>query len=412
MLRKLLLAGCVLVALLATSAAVALDAVTGQGYEIKVVMTSAAGIVTGLPVQVDGFDIGEVTAVAAQDNQAVVTLSLSPEHVPLHTGTTVVVEWRSVLGEHFLQLHPGPASNPVLPSGSLIAAGSNQVLVEDLLESLDGPTRAHLTSVVAQLRQTFDGSESDVNDLVRTAGPTVQALGAVLDAVGQDGPAIRELVTNAHQLTEVLAQRRDKLGSTITDIGRAADTIAPQQQQLTTGLAELPSTLDAAKSALDRVPAASASTIPVLQDLRPAAARLPAVAANLSPVLQDLGPAMAQLRPTLAAASTLLQFTPGLLDSATATLPGVTQAVRSLGPAVQFLRPYTPEMMGMIDNWGNVYSQYNGSGHFGHLLISYGQTAVNNQPNLAPIGGQANPSPAPGLSGGQPWTDANGDQPR
>jgi phospholipid/cholesterol/gamma-HCH transport system substrate-binding protein len=410
--RKLLIAGCVLAAVLATSAALVLDADAGEGYEIKVAMTSAAGIVAGLPVQVDGFDVGEVTAVTAQDNQGVVTLSLSPEHASLHTGTTVVVEWRSVLGEHFLQLHPGPESNPVLPSGSMIEAGSNQVLVEDLLEALDEPTRAHLTSVVDQLQKTFDGKESDVNDLLRTAGPTVEALGAVLDAVGQDGPAIRELVTNAHQVTSVLAQRRDKLGAMITDLGRTADVVAPQQQQLTDGLAELPATLDAAQGALDRVPAATESTVPMLQDLRPAAARLPATAANLNPVLRDLRPTVAELRPTLDAASTLLQFTPGLLDSATATLPGMTQAVRSLGPAVQFLRPYTPEMMGMIDNWGNVYSQYNGSGHFGHLLISYGQTAVNNQPNMAPVGGQVNPSPAPGHSSGQPWTDANGNRPR
>ncbi|WP_214370937.1 MlaD family protein [Pseudonocardia sp. H11422] len=412
MLRKLLTIGCALVTVLATSGVVALAAGASGDYEIKVVMPSAVGIVTGLPVQINGFDVGEVTDVAAQDNHGVVTLALSDEHAPLPTGTTVVVEWRSVLGEHFLQLHPGPASNPELPSGSMIPAGSSQVLVEDLLEALDEPTRAHLTSVADQLQETFDGSEPDVNALLGTAGPTVEALGAVLDAVGRDGPAIRELITNARQITAVLAQRQDKLAGTITDLGQMADVVAAQQQQLTDGLAELPSTLDAAQGALDRVPAAADSTVPMLEDLRPAAARLPSVAANLSPVLRDLRPTVEQLHPTLDAANKLLQFTPGLLDNATATLPGVTQAVRTLGPAVAFLRPYTPEMMGMIDNWGNVYSQYNGSGHFGHLLISYGQTAVNNQPNAVPLGGQVNPAPAPGHSAGQPWTDANGNRPR
>ncbi|HEX4395778.1 MAG TPA: MlaD family protein [Mycobacterium sp.] len=412
MIRKLLTAAGLLVVVLAVGGGVALADHLGAGYEIKVVMPSAAGIVRGTPVQVRGLDVGEITAVAAQGNQGVVTLSLSSDHAPLHTGTTVAVEWRSLLGERSVQIQPGPGNNPAMPSGTMIAAGSSQVLVEDILETLDQPTRVHLASVIGQLHQSLVGSEPDVNELLHTAGPTVEALGDVLGAVGRDGPAIRSLITNVHQVTAVLASRQDKLAGTINDLGRMADAVGAQQQQLTTGLNELPSTLDAVQGVLDRVPAAADSTVPMLEDLRPATARLPAVAANLSPLLHDLRPTMARLRPTLAAADTLLRFTPGLLDNATSTLPGVTQAVRTLSPAVAFLRPYTPEIMGVIDNWGNMYSQYNGVQHVGHILLSYGQTAVNNQPNAIPLFGRDDSRPPPGTSAGQPWVDANGDGPR
>lgn len=383
-----------------------------RDYQLQVVMDSAVGVVNGTPVQVDGLDVGEVTGLAARDDQAIATISLSGGPQPLHAGTTVAVEWRSVLGERYLRLNPGPASNPELPSGALIQAAPNQVTVEDVLQTLDAPTRAHLTSIIPQLRQTLSGHEQSLNDTLRTAGPTMQALGAVLSAVGSDGPAIRALITNASNLTAVLAQRQDRLAGTISDLDQVTATVAAQQRQLSAGLAELPSTLDAAKGALDRVPAAANATIPLLQDLAPAAARLPSVTANLAPVLRDLRPTIAQLRPTLAVADTLLEYTPGLLDNAQATLPGLTQALHSLAPAVTFLRPYTPEIMGAIDNWGDVYSSYTGEGHTSHLLVSYGQTIVNQQPLQNPVGGEVNLAPPPGYSAGKPWTDANGSQPR
>jgi phospholipid/cholesterol/gamma-HCH transport system substrate-binding protein len=388
--------------------------VTGSGgdYQLQVVMDSAVGVVNGTPVQVDGLDVGTVIALAAKGDVAVATISLSGGQRPLHAGTTVAVEWRSVLGERYLRLQPGSAGNGELPSGAMIQASPDQVTVDDVLQTVDAPTRAHLTSVIAQLRATLSGHEQSLNDTLRTAGPTVQALGEVFSAVGGDGPAIRELITNASNLTAVLAQRKDRLAGTIGNLDKATETVAAQQQQLSAGMAELPSTLDSVQGALDRVPAATDATVPLLQDLAPAAARLPAVAANLAPVLRDLQPTIAQLRPTLDVANTLLGNTPGLLDNAQATLPGVTQALRSLAPAVTFLRPYTPEIMGAIDNWGNVYSAYTGEGHTSHLLVSYGGTILNNQPLQKPVGGEVNLAPPPGYSAGKPWTDANGSQPR
>jgi phospholipid/cholesterol/gamma-HCH transport system substrate-binding protein len=318
-----------------------------------------------------------------------------------------------VLGEHFLQIQPGPETNPELPSGAMIPAGSTQVVVEDLLESLDPDTRAHLASTVRQLDTTLSGSTSkDLNETLRTAGPAVQALGAVLNAVGQDGPAIRSLVTNLHGVTQTLAERRDGLSSTVEDLNQLTGAVAVQQQQLADGIAEFPSTLDALQGALDKFPAATEELVPLLDDLKPAADRLPGVAANLSPVLQDLRPTMGLLRPTLEAADRLLDRTPAFLDEATAVVPQVQTATERLAPAVAFLRPYTPEIMGFASNWGNVWSTYDSQGHFAHPLVVTGKTAVDNNPNVTLPGEFSGTVRLPGESVGQPWTDANGSAPR
>jgi phospholipid/cholesterol/gamma-HCH transport system substrate-binding protein len=118
------------------------------------------------------------------------------------------------------------------------------------------------------------------------------------------------------------------------------------------------------------------------------------------------------LRPTLEAADQLLDRTPAFLDEATAVVPQVQTATERLAPAVAFLRPYTPEIMGFASNWGNVWSTYDSQGHFAHPLVVTGKTAVDNNPNVTLPGEFSGTVRLPGESVGQPWTDANGSAPR
>jgi len=129
-----------------------------SGDRLSVVLPDAIGIVEGTPVQLNGFDVGQVTSISARGDKALLELVVDRLPRPLRAGTTVTVEWRSLLGERYLQLQPGPERNSVLPDRAMISAGSSQVVVEDLLQSLDAPTRAHLTSMIQQLNTAFDGA--------------------------------------------------------------------------------------------------------------------------------------------------------------------------------------------------------------------------------------------------------------
>jgi len=383
-----------------------------SGQQLSVVLPDAIGIVAGTPVQLDGFDVGQVTSIAARGDKAVLELVMDRLPRPLRAGTGVTVEWRSLLGERYLQLRPGPERNPVLPDGAMIEAGSTQVVVEDLLQSLDPPTRAHLASMVQQLNSAFDGAQPDFNRTLRAAGPSVQALGAVLNAIGSDGQSIKTVLANLRQVTSVLAARREGLSGTVLDLNRLTSTAAVHQRQLSDGLARLPATLDSARTALDKVPAAADATAGLLHDLRPAADRLPAVARNLSPVMRDLKPTLRLLRPTLEAADRLLDGTPDFLDEATDVLPQLRSTVERAAPAVAFLRPYTPEVMGFVSNWGNLFSTYDSSGHFAHPVVVGGASAFDSSPPVTIPGEEAKSQAYPGEIANQSWTDANGSAPR
>ena len=378
------------------------------GYQLKFVLPSAAQLAEGSPVLIDGQKVGSIKTLAVQDGKAVATISISGDQAPLHEGTTSRVEWFSALGERFLTLTPGPATNAAIPSGSLYQAQAGQIEVDQVLAALDTPTRVRLSSLFQQLNSTTQGVEPELNQTLKTAGPTVQALGEVLAGVGKDGPAIKALVAQLHNVMSVAADRQAQLRGVISDLTAFTGTTAAQQRQLSDGLAELPSTLQAAHETLDKVPPAVEATVPLLHDLKPGTDRLPSVSRNLSPVLNDLRPSVEQLRPTLEATRDLLDLTPDLLDTARDDLPTLTDMAKKYGPGAAFLRPYTPEFIGWITNWGMAFNHYDSQGHVWAGLLAAGSDGLG-ESVVRPPGSQLRAEPKPGESVGQPWNDATVD---
>lgn len=378
-------------------------------YEVQVAFPNAANLVDGSPVQVKGRNVGEVTSLVARDGQAIVRVAVGDEYAPLPTGTTAWVEWKGAIGERIVQLAPGPESNPNVPYGGMIDGGMEQVEVDQLLAALDRKTRTRLSSLLRQLDTTMAGREPGIQATLRAAGPAVQALGEVMQAVGRDGPAIRDLLNQLDRMSAVLAAREDELRQTIGNLTEATGAAAQHHRDLRAGLRELPPTLRTAQRTLDRVPEASAGARRLLDAMKPAAARLPSFARNLSPLLREARPAINQMRPTLVATQRLLWYTPALLDRGHDTLPGTTRAIRQSVPAMGFLRPYTPEAIGWLTNWATAFSPVDSQGHYWHAQAATSGTGSNDNPGVLPPGVSQNPEPAPGSAEGQPWTDANGD---
>lgn len=402
-----------LAAALVLIAAVAIAVVAqGDPYRVQFLMATAEGTYPGNKVMVRGREAGTVETVEVRDNKALVTVAMDDDFAPLHAGTDARISWQAVLNERFLEILPGPASGPALPDGSRIESHYERVELDQVLAMLDPATLRDTNSLVQRVAATLRGREQGLQGTLRHGGPAINSLGEVLQAVGSDGPAIRDLVTQLHQVTNTLAARSDRLGSTVDHLGTLTQATAAQQQALSDGLSQLPSTLSAARTTLDKVPAAVDQTVPLLEDLQPAAARLPSVAANLSPVLQDLRPAVQQLRPTLESAEALLDRTPRLIDSAHGVLPGATDVLTRAEPAVAFLRPYTPELTGWLTNWTGIWAGQDGVGSYARALLTASASGVGDNPGLIPPGQRRDERPAPGSLVGQPWTDANGDSPQ
>lgn len=402
------------VAVVVVVVVVAVLTLMNDSYRLQILMPTANGAIVGDQVMVGGRPSGSVESVELHDDRdALITVKLDSDVAPMHEGTTARIAWLTLLNARAVEVVPGPPNAPELPSGARIVSGDERVELDDVLASLDPQTMKNVSGLVEQLHAMTDGREKQLSDTVATAGPAVDALGQVLDAVGTDGPAIRDLVTQLHGVTSTLAQRKDQLGGVIQNLGPLTDSVAKQQVALSQTIAQLPATLDQASTTLGKVPDAVDQTKPLLDELRPATAQLPETAHNLAPVLSDLRPVADELRPTLDAANNLLDVTPELLDRAHAVVPPLTDTVQKAQTPVAFLRPYTPELVGWLSNWNGIFaSRTQTGGHYARALITTGGAAETDNPGVVPPGVQSIARPAPGSIVNQPWTDANGDSPR
>lgn len=399
--------------LLAVGAVVALVAVAlkmfgSDPYTLQVVAPAADQTFVGARVLLSGERVGKISEVGVRDGKAVLTVEVDDDHAPLPAGTTARIKWESVLGARVVELTAGKKSSERLPSGHLLAAGEN-VEVDDLLAMLDAPTRAKIKNLLGQLSTTLEGNEGDLNKTLEEAGPTIQALGEVLRAVGSDGAAIKKIVTQLSQVADTVAARDDRLASSVADLNRLMVAVAQKQGDLSDTLKRLPQTIQTATRTLGNVEGPVGSARVLLRELRPSTAQLPGITRDLGPVLASARPALAEVPATLDHADQLLTRTPALATSLRDLLPDVDSALEQANPMVAFLRPYTPELAGWLSNWVGIFGSQNAKGNYARALITASASSIDDLLPGVPPGQQQDARPAPGSIAKQSWTDANGD---
>lgn len=393
------------------AAAASLAMVGRDDYEIQVMLESATNVVEGSPVQVDGFDAGTVEDIEVVDGAARLTVSLDDDIAPLHDGAVVLVGWKATLSERLVEVSDGPADNPEIPDGGMLAGKMPAPTeIDDVLNSLDAETRSNLQSLLRNTQQTLDGKEADFNGTLTTGGPALRELGQLLKALGTDGPAIKHLAARLAKLLGIIAERDTEVQSVVSSLSGLTERVATNRQELRDALTALPATLDQADRTLGKVPPTVEEVAPLLEDLAPATAKLGPVAKDLAPLMRDLRPFAAELRPMLTSLDSLLGVTPGLLDTIDATAPPAASILSELENPVSFLRPYTPEAAGFFSTWASAFSNYDSNSNFARIDAQAGSTSFNENPGVVPPGVTYDPYPDPGEVVGQAWTDANGSE--
>ncbi len=381
------------------------------GYHVTFVFPGAANLISGSRVQIDGFDAGTVTALEPKDGQALVRVRLKGDRAPLHAGTSARIGWLSMLGERIVHIEPGDRANPALPDGAMVTGNTPRVEIDQLLSALDPPTREAVARLAPDLDAALAGHEGRARETLETAGPALDALTDVLAAVGEDGPALRRLLTSVREMSGRLVARKDAIRSTIDGFDRNLQALAGKDDALRAGLEDLPATLRQASATLGRIPATARAVLPLLADLRPTFDALGPAARDLRPFLAELRPTLAELRPMVVALGAALAETPSTFDRAHSVLPDVTRAVSALLPAIDFLRPYTPEAVGALTNLNSATANYDSNGHYLRIYVSAGSASMIGGPGGLSPALRQNPRRSPGELEGQP-VDAAGSRVR
>src|SRR5215204_2772683 len=120
---------------------------TDPGYELNATFANAANIRTTSPVRIAGVNVGEVTEVTRDGENANVTFTVSDEGLPIHEDASAQIRPRIFLeGNFFLDLDPGSPSSPEMGEDGTIPVTrtATSVQLDEILTSLQSDTRENL----------------------------------------------------------------------------------------------------------------------------------------------------------------------------------------------------------------------------------------------------------------------------
>jgi phospholipid/cholesterol/gamma-HCH transport system substrate-binding protein len=361
------------------------------GKEYRVQLINAGQLVNGDDVQIGGRRVGSIEDISLTDhNLAQIKIKVDSDFSPLHEGTTAIVRATSLSGiaNRYLALTPGPNSAPALPDNAILRTDKTTSIVDldQLFNTLDPKTRAGLQNVIQGSATQFDKKGPQANAAAKYFNPALSTSSALINEVLSDQQTFTNFVIDSSKLVSTVAQRRGDLTNLVTNTNATAAAIAAENQSLAQAIGLLPGTLRKGNTTFVNLRA-------TLGDLDKLVAASKPVAPKLAPFFKTLRPLLQEARPTVQDLSLLIR-TPGpnndLIDILHKT-PSLAQqfgvssqltitSLQKSQPVVTYIRPFTPELIGWIRDFGQGASAYDANGHYARIQPIFNAFSFTDNP--------------------------------
>ena len=182
-----------------------------RGVEVRVHFTSVGDLNTGAWVRKAGIKVASVTKLEPADDEktVIVTLMFRPGQI-VRAGDQFQLVAKGILGDMYIEQHPGPKSSPLVESGHLFE-GQPSFNISDLL----GPDTMNMVTdlvgsikgIVEILQRNQDVLDSSLKDIARSA----HNVRVVTDRAV-------EITSSVPQITLQITTSIDQLQETVNDV--------------------------------------------------------------------------------------------------------------------------------------------------------------------------------------------------
>jgi phospholipid/cholesterol/gamma-HCH transport system substrate-binding protein len=349
----------------------------GSSYTVTAEFQNASQLVTGNNVSVAGVPVGSVDDISlSDDGQALVKLDISDSsYTPLPEGTHATVRSASLSGiaNRYVDLAlPTQPDGKTISSGGTIAPAdtTSEVDLDQLFNTLNKPTVAHLQQVIQGFAQSYEGVGAKANRGFYYLNPFLSTSRRVFGELNSDQANLSGLIVDAAGLTSTLDAKSPEISSLVANLNGMLGTIGSQQQSLASAVGQLPdfmrqfnTTAVNLRAALDDVQPLINATRPVARKLQPFAKRLRGFARDSVPTVRNLSGIIKRK----GAANDLIELT-RLQDplgaigvgpvnrngaSRPGALPASADALKNSLDQLSMLRAYSPELTGWFDDFGH-----------------------------------------------------------
>lgn len=371
---------------------------SSSGYTVQVDVPRAGNLVYFSDVMIAGVKVGKVAEVSEQGDHARLVLELDDAVTPLHEGATVQVGAKSLVEESYVEVADGDGAE--LPNGARLAAGAGKgpVQVDDVLKTLDAPTRESLGATLRSLGAVGEDNEKAVADAVRGLGDLGRDGRTVLDALAAQGEDIEGLTRNATRVLTALSQRRTQLSALVDDANTVAAATAGQADDVRAVMRELPGVLTTARETTDDLDRLSSSLAPVARNLTAAAPDLTTALRQLPSTADDLRATVPALDRVLGAAPATLTRVPTLAGDVQGLIRPAESVLADLNPMLAYLAPYDRDLAAWFTNFAQTLGVRDVNGDIFRIMLVTDDQTLTGAPvstNVGPLD-RYNPLPGPG----------------
>ena len=190
----------------------------------------------------------------------------------------------------------------------------------------------------------------------------LQSTSSVVGTLAAKGPTLTNLVTNANI----------SLGA----IGDENESLAEALQYLPQTLRRGSTTFVNLRTTLNSVDQLVAASKPATKNLAP-------FLADLEPLLTQADPTLTNLALTVSKPgadndfTSLMQNAPALSTGAQKSFPASITAINDSLPTLSYARPYAPELVGLLRDFGQSTSNYDANGHYARATPAFGAFNYN-----------------------------------
>jgi phospholipid/cholesterol/gamma-HCH transport system substrate-binding protein len=384
--------GAVAVLVVAVAVVAALVLRSSASHDYVLYFQNAGQLVRDDDVQIGGRRIGSVREITlTRDNQARVRVEVEEPYAPLHEGTRAVIRQTSLSGiaNRYVALSPGPNSADEIEDGGELRADATTTPVDldQLFNTFDEKTRKDLQNVVQGFSAQYDGKGKQANDAARYFNPALSSSRRLVNQLNRDSGALSRFLVSTSEAMGVLADRRDDVAGLVTNSNAVASAVGLQSQALSDALGRLPGTLRKANSTFVNLRSTLTDLDELVDESKPATRRLAPLLAELRPLVREARPTVADLRTLIRRAgpdNDLVEATrklPALQRVASPTFDRSREALRKAQPVLEFARPYAPDLVGWLRDFGQGTAAYDANGHYARIQPIFNAFSFKDDPS-------------------------------
>ena len=378
----------VLVALLAAAALVGwlMFFDTGGDYTVRARFLNAGQVVRGGLVEIGGQKVGTVKKLRLTDSGgAELELAIDDEWAPLPKGTHAQIRQFGLSGpaSRYIDLRYPPNKNDAdtIDDGGVIEQTdtTSNVDLDEVFSIFDKGTRESLRKVFRGSNRQYVGQAKNANAGYLYLDPALVSASRLFRELNRDTGHLERFVRENSGLVGDIADRRDDLASLVSNLADTTGAIQRPRSDLGGGaladaIEQLPGFMRQANTTYVNLRATLDDLDPLVTEFKPVARKLVPYTREVRRLVQDLDPAvqdLARITTRRGADNDLIDLslaTLPLRDIAIGpverngaeregTLPSAAEALASATPRLAFVRPYTNDFTGWLDDFshtGNV----------------------------------------------------------